>query len=69
MPLNHILRKFTRKDKPPNEHGRYQFVFKKEWYMQKPIPENETHKFIWNFEIQTDHLIHATKLELVLIKK
>ena len=29
------------------------------WYMHNPtsVLENETHKFLWDFEIQTDHLI------------
>ena len=29
------------------------------WYMHNPesVLENETHKFLWDFDIQTDHLI------------
>ena len=40
-------------------------------YMHKPegILENETHKNLWDSEIQTDHLILARKPDLVLINK
>ena len=31
--------------------------------------ENEIHKIIWDFEIQTDHLIPDRKPDLLLIKK
>ena len=31
------------------------------------ILENETHKILWNFEIQTDHLISARRPDLVLV--
>ena len=39
------------------------------WYMHKPesVLENETHKILWDFEIQTDHLIPARRPDLVLI--
>ena len=30
-------------------------------------PENETHKRLWNFEIQTDHLISVRRPDLVLV--
>ena len=33
------------------------------------VPEIETHKILWDFEIQTDHLIPARRPDLVLIKK
>ena len=41
------------------------------WYMHKPesVLENETHKILWDFEIQTDHLITARRPDLVLINK
>ena len=32
-------------------------------------PENETHKDLWDFEIQTDHLISARRPDLVRIEK
>ena len=39
------------------------------WYMHKPesILENEMHKILWDFEIQTAHLIPARRPDLVLI--
>ena len=39
--------------------------------MHKPesIQENETHKILWDFEIQTDDLIPVSRLDLVLINR
>ena len=37
------------------------------WYMQNP--ESETHKLPWDFEIQTDHLISASRPDRVIVKK
>ena len=31
-------------------------------------PENETHKIVWDFEIQTDHLISARRPDLMIVK-
>ena len=41
------------------------------WYMQNPqsVLENETHKLLWDFEIQTDHQISARPLDLIIINK
>ena len=41
------------------------------WYMHKPesVLENETHKLLWDFEIQTDHLISARQPNLIIINK
>ena len=33
------------------------------------VMENETHKIIWDFEIQTDHLISAREQYIVIVKK
>ena len=40
-------------------------------YMPNPesVLENETHKLLWNFEIQTDHLISAGQPDLVIVNK
>ena len=35
----------------------------------RTVQENETHKILWNFEIQTDYLFPARIQDLVLIKK
>ena len=40
-------------------------------YMHNPesVQENEMHKFLWDFEIQTDHLISARQPDLVIVNK
>ena len=35
----------------------------------EPVLENDTHKFLWDFNIQTDHLIPARRPDLILINK
>ena len=41
------------------------------WYMYnlESVLENETNKVLWNFEIQTDHLILVRQPDLVIVKK
>ena len=41
------------------------------WYMHNPahVLENDTHKLLWDFNIQTDHLIPARRPELIIINK
>ena len=34
-----------------------------------PILENASHKLLWNFNIQTDHLIPARRPDLIIINK
>ena len=34
-----------------------------------PILENDTHKLLWDFDIHTDHLISARRLDLIIINK
>ena len=31
--------------------------------------ENDTHKLLWDFDLQTDHLILARKPDFIIIKK
>ena len=33
------------------------------------VLENETHKLLWDFEIQTNHQIFARRPDLIIIKK
>ena len=33
------------------------------------VLENDTYKLLWDFEIQTDHLISDKRAELIIIKK
>ena len=35
----------------------------------KSVWENEMHKFLWNFDIQTDHLILSRRADLVIVSK
>ena len=39
--------------------------------MHKPAPvlENDSHKLLWDFSIQTDHLIPDRRPDLIIIKK
>ena len=41
------------------------------WYMHNPAPvlENATHKLLWDFNLQTDHLIPARRPDLIIINK
>ena len=41
------------------------------WYMHSPAPvlENDTHKLLWDLNIQTDHLILARRPDLIIINK
>ena len=34
-----------------------------------PVLEKDTHKLLWDFDIQTDHLISARRPDLIIIKK
>ena len=34
-----------------------------------PVPENNTQKLLWDFDIQTDHLILARRPDLIIINK
>ena len=39
------------------------------WNMYNPVTvlENDTHKLLWDFDIQTDHLISARRPDLIII--
>ena len=47
------------------------FDYANKWYMQNPalVLENDTHKLLWDFDIQTDHLISAGRSDLIIINK
>ena len=34
-----------------------------------PVLENDTHKLLWDFNVQTDHLIPARRPNLIIITK
>ena len=49
----------------------FTFDHAKEGYMHNPVPvlENNTHKLLWDFDIQTDHLLSARRPDLIIINK
>ena len=50
---------------------KFQFDHTNKWYMhnQAPVLENDPHKFLWDFNIQTDNLIPARRPDLIIINK
>ena len=50
---------------------KFKFDHANKWYMHNPasVLENDTHKVLWDFDIQTDHLISATRPDLIIINK
>ena len=50
---------------------KFKFDPTNKWYTHNPAPvqENDTHKLLWNFNIQTDHLILARRPYLIIINK
>ena len=50
---------------------KFKFDHTNKWYMHNPAPvlENATHKLLWDFNIQTDHLIPVRRPDLIIINK
>ena len=50
---------------------KFKFDHTNKWYMHNTasVLENDTHKLLWDFDIQTDHLILARRPDLVINKK
>ena len=50
---------------------KFKFEHANKWYMHNPAPllENDTHKLLWDFDIQTDHLISPQRRDLIIINK
>ena len=50
---------------------KFKFDHANKWCVHNPAPvhENDTHKLLWNFDIQTDHLISARRPALIIINK
>ena len=48
---------------------KFKFDHANKWYMHNPAPvlENDTYKLLWDFDIQTDHLISARRPDLIII--
>ena len=49
----------------------FQFDHTNKWYMHNPAPvlKNDSHKLLWDFSIQTDHLIPSRRPDLIIINK
>ena len=50
---------------------KFKFNQTNKWYMHNPAPvlKNATHKLLWDFNIQTNHLIPARRPDLIIINK
>ena len=50
---------------------KFQFDHTNKWYMYNPAPVlgNDSHKLLWDFNIQTDHLIPTRRPDLIIINK
>ena len=50
---------------------KFKFDHTKIWYTHNPAPvlENDSHKLLWDFNIQTDHLITARRPDLIIINE
>ena len=50
---------------------KFKFDHADKWCMHNPAPflENDIHKLIWDFDIQTDHLISARRPDIIRINK
>ena len=50
---------------------KFKFDHANKWYMHNlaPVLENDTQKLLWDFDIQTDHLISARRPDLIIINK
>ena len=80
--INHIIsecRKLAQKEYKTG-HGKvipwevckkFKFDHTNKWYMHNPtsVQDNDTQKLLWDFDIQTDHLVSARRPDLIIIKK
>ena len=48
---------------------KFQFNHTNKWYIHNPalVLENDSHKLLWDFSIQTDHLIPTRRPDLIII--
>ena len=48
---------------------KFKFDHTNKWYMHNPSPvlENDTHKILWDFDMQTNHLISARRPDRIII--
>ena len=52
-------------------YNKFKFDHKNIWYLHSPtfVLENDTHKLLWDFDIQTDHLISPRRPDIIIINK
>ena len=52
-------------------YKKFKFDHTNKWYMHNPasVLDNYTDKLLWDFDIQTDHVILARRQDLIIIKK
>ena len=50
---------------------KFKFDYTNKWYTYNPesVPENETHKLLWDFEIQTSENLPSVKADVEKISK
>ena len=50
---------------------KFKFDHTNKWYRHNPtsLLENDTYKLLWDFNLQTDHLISARRRDLIIINK
>ena len=50
---------------------KFKFDHTNKWYMHKPAPvlENDTHKLLWDFDVNTNPLVSARRPNLIIINK
>ena len=50
---------------------KFKFDHTNKWYMHNtaPVLGNATHKLLWGFNVQTDHLILTRRPDLIIINK
>ena len=50
-------------------YKKFKFDHTNKWYMhtRESVLENDSHKLLWDFDIQTDHLISARRPDLIII--
>ena len=48
---------------------KFKFYHSNKWYLHNPASflKDDTHKLLWDFDIQTDHLISARRPDLIII--
>ena len=50
---------------------KFKFDHMNKGYMHRPeaVLENDTHRLLWDFDVQTNHLISARRPDLIIISK